>query len=99
MPNNANIHAAMMATGQLAADDGSFGVVNYSSGSARGDLNVWGSIVQEVRGAVGTFSGTGISTGYAKKYGYDTHFRNNPPPYYPRLGTKLSLADWRDGPK
>jgi Tfp pilus assembly protein PilX len=98
MPNNANVHAAMMATGQLPSDNGSFGVVNHSSGSARGDLNVWGSIVQEVRGAVGTFGGSGTTTGYSKKYGFDRRFLTSPPPYYPRLATKLSLYDWREGP-
>ena len=99
MPNNANIHAAMMATGQKSNDAGSFGVINHNSGSVRGNLNVMGSIVQEVRGAVGTFSGSGISTGYAKKYGFDQRFRENPPPFYPRLSTKLTLVDWREGPK
>lgn len=100
MPNNAEIHAAMMATGQAAdpADSGSFGVVNHSSGSPRGDLNVWGSIVQEVRGAVGTFGSYGIKTGYAKMYSFDRRFLSNPPPYYPRLSSKLTLYDWREGP-
>ena len=98
MPNNAQIHAAMMATGQDSGEDGSFAVVNHSSGSPRGDLNVWGSIVQERRGAVGTFNGSGTSTGYSKKYGFDTRFTSLPPPFYPRLSTKLSIADWREGP-
>jgi hypothetical protein len=98
MPDNAQIHAAMMATGRANGENGSFGVVDYGSGSPRGNLNVWGSIVQEVRGAVGTFSGSGPATGYSKRYRFDRRFQTLAPPHYPRLATKLNISGWREGP-
>ena len=56
-PNNLEIDAAMMCTGTSGdGSAGSFGVVNYSSGSPRGDFTVLGGIVQNTRGAVGTFN-------------------------------------------
>lgn len=98
-PNNLNIFAAMLATGQASAsDDGQFMVDKYNTGSPRGDLTVWGSIVQQTRGAVGTFNSSGTSTGFAKNYGYDDRFRNSAPPYYPRVSTKVDFDGWREGP-
>lgn len=98
-PNNLNIYAAMLATGQANTNDpGSFGVQNHNTGSTRGDLNVWGSIVQDTRGAVGTQSGGVVVTGFEKNYGYDTRFRLTAPPYYPRVATKVDFAGWREGP-
>ena len=49
--NNVVIDAAILALGN------SFTVENYSSGSFRGTLTVWGSLSQKVRGPVGTFGG------------------------------------------
>jgi len=84
-PNNLVIDAVIMATGQTPDANGSFGVINYNSGSPRGTLNVYGGIVQLIRGAVGTFnSGTGQTvTGYSKNYSYDPRMLLHPPPYYP----------------
>jgi hypothetical protein len=83
-PNNLTIHAAIMATGQFSPGDvGSFGVINYNSGPPRGTLTVLGSIVQELRGPVGTTSNGSPVTGYIKNYSYDPRFIDNPPPYYP----------------
>jgi hypothetical protein len=85
-PSNLVIQAAVMATGiSSTAGDGSFGVINYNSGSPRGTLTVYGGIVQLIRGAVGTFnSGTGQTvTGYLKNYSYDPRMLLYPPPYYP----------------
>lgn len=57
----------------IFAFDGSFTVDNYNSGNANGQLFVFGSIMQNVRGPVGTFNpSTGqTSTGYYKTYVYD----------------------------
>lgn len=96
-PNNLNIFAAMMATGVLTNESGSFGVTNYNSGPTRGTLTVHGSIVQEVRGAVNTASSGIIQTGYAKNYAYDRRFSIQAPPYFPRLKTKISYGEWREG--
>lgn len=95
-PNNLRIDAAVIAAG-TAGSDGSFGVVNYSSGSPRGSLNVYGGIVQDVRGAVGTFSGSSTVTGYSKNYSYDPRFIDDPPPYYPAVSGKLEYSNWQEG--
>ncbi|AMW32984.1 hypothetical protein NA23_06795 [Fervidobacterium islandicum] len=57
----------------LFAFDGSFQVDGYNQGSSAGQLFVFGSIMQNVRGPVGTFNpSTGdIVTGYRKTYVYD----------------------------
>ena len=98
-PNNLTIDAAIMATGaSIAANSpGSFGVNNYNSGSPRGNLNVYGGIVQEVRGAVATVSNGSVVTGYSKNYSYDPRFINTPPPYYPTVSGVLKYTSWTEG--
>ena len=104
-PDDIEIYAHMMATGNLTSEadpahpgDGSFGVENYYSGSPRGTLNIHGGIVQDRRGAVGTFSiASGMMvTGYDKNYTYDTRFAIDPPPHYPPLSNELEFGSWRD---
>jgi hypothetical protein len=100
-PSNLKIYAHMMATGQYDASsttDGSFGVVNYSVNNPRGMLMVHGGIIQDDRGAVGTFdSGTGQTThGFYKNYTYDVRFKIDPPPEYPPLGDQLVFGTWRE---
>jgi len=60
----------------------SFGVQLYPLGSPLGTLSVDGSIAQEYRGAVGTFSGSSPVSGYSKAYTYDNRLQYAPPPYY-----------------
>ena len=62
----------------------SFFVQNWTKGAALGNLTVNGVITQEFRGAVGTFQGTPpvITTGYNKKYTYDTRLKYLSPPYF-----------------
>lgn len=97
-PNNLRISAAIMATGQVGGGDpGSFGVVNFNSGSPRGTLYVYGGIIQDTRGAVGTFSGSTMLTGYEKNYSYDPRFLERPPPYFPAVNGKLEYKNWAEG--
>jgi hypothetical protein len=97
-PNNLTIDAAIMATGasSSANSPGSFGVNNYNTGSPRGNLNVYGGIVQEVRGAVATVSNGSVVTGYSKNYSYDPRFINTPPPYYPTVSGVLKYTSWQE---
>jgi len=98
-PNNLKVYAHMMATGNATPGidtDGSFGVENYTSRSPSGQLTVWGGIVQNERGAVGTFSGTTLVSGFDKNYRYDTRFAVDPPPEYPPLLDQLTFDKWRD---
>jgi cytoskeletal protein CcmA (bactofilin family) len=80
-PNRDNviINAAILSLDQ------SFTVQNYTSGEPRGNLTIWGSLSQKVRGPVGTFGWWGY-TGYKKDYHYDNRFVSTPPPYFPVTG-------------
>ncbi|MBN2069960.1 MAG: DUF4900 domain-containing protein [Candidatus Krumholzibacteriota bacterium] len=79
----------------IMALDTSWGVENYSSGSPRGDLVVYGGIIQKQRGAVGTFGSYGISTGYNKDYNYDSRLMDTPPPAFPTTGQVEKIA-WNE---
>jgi hypothetical protein len=98
-PNSLKVYAHMMATGNLTPSDdtdGSFGVENYNTRAPSGQLTVWGGIVQNERGAVGTFSGSTLSSGFDKNYRYDERFAVDPPPEYPTLSDQLMFDKWRD---
>ena len=85
-----NINATIMALGE------SFEVEDYDSGSPRGTLNLIGGIQQQVRGAVGTFGGGGVRSGFSKNYQYDNRLQNSiVPPFYPRESF-YSLKYWID---
>jgi hypothetical protein len=75
----------------------SFYVQNWSQGALLGTLTVNGSISQEFRGPVGTFSGQSASTGYAKAYTYDSRLTYLTPPYFltpvASAWRKLSFAE------
>lgn len=83
--------------GSVFVRDGSFQAENYNLGAPRGQLHFNGSIVQEQRGPVGTFSGSTLRTGYLKKYRYDPRLADpmNRPPFYPGYwnGT-LAITNW-----
>lgn len=64
----------------LALQD-SFYVQNWYQGSY-GTLTVFGSIAQNFRGPVGTFGGSGGTTGFTKKYTYDASLQTLWPPYF-----------------
>lgn len=73
---NVKIDAAMLALKH------SFMVDHFNCGQPLGTLTVNGSIVQNFRGAVGTFGGNGsIQTGYLKNYSYDDRLTYLLPPY------------------
>ncbi len=82
-----NLQACVMAV------NGSFKAQNYGSRPLSGHLNVTGSIVQKLRGAVGTFSGGIIQTGFQKRYRFDSRLSTISPPNYPFLKS-LSLISW-----
>ena len=70
------IDAAILALTQ------SFVVNNYKVGSAEGPLTLYGSIQQNARGPVGTFSGSSLTSGYQKHYTWDPHLDFTSPPSY-----------------
>ena len=60
----------------------SFAVDSYTCGTGMGTLHVFGSIAQNYRGAVGTFSGGTLSSGYVKDYQYDPRLAYRSPPHF-----------------
>ncbi len=99
-PSNLNIYAHLIATGLATPSqntDGSFYVKNYDTRPVAGALTVYGGIVQNYRGAVGTFYGDGTqASGYYKNYAFDQRFADEPPPYYPTLSNAYVWLVWRD---
>jgi len=87
--NDLNIQACLMAV------NGKFTAENYSTRPVAGELRVTGSIVQNQRGPVGTFSRwTGsITHGFSKRYKYDPRLYSKSPPYYPYI-RHLHLVSW-----
>ncbi len=90
------IHATMVAL------DNSFSVANWNTGAPRGDLTVWGSIIQSFRGSVGTGvlveDEIHVITGFAKDYHYDWRLQDiYPPGFYRFLRTgQYSRLAWRE---
>jgi hypothetical protein len=83
--------------GSIFTRNGSFTAENYSSGSPKGTLSLLGSIVQDTRGAVGTFSGSTLKTGYSKRYRYDARLSDPAfrPPWYPGFYVATySISSW-----
>jgi hypothetical protein len=83
--------------GSVFARNGSFGAENYNSGSPRGHVYLNGSIVQNKRGAVGTFAGSAIKTGYLKAYRYDDRLADPAfrPPFYPGfVSVAYPISSW-----
>lgn len=77
--------------------NGSFTAENYNSRAINGSLRVLGSIVQSVRGPVGTFSGTTLDHGFLKRYRYDDRLADKSfrPPGYPGFIRKtLAVTNW-----
>jgi hypothetical protein len=83
----------------LALNDG-FGVNNYAfqgngnfSGNTEGQLDVYGTIAQNYRPAVGTFNGSSTTAGYSKYYLWDSRLEYVNVPYYLNPGTpRWSIA-------
>jgi hypothetical protein len=94
-PNDLEIDALILA-GCKDYSDGSFYYAGWQS-YLKGTLTVYGGIIQNKRGPVGTFSSsTGQKiTGYSKNYHYDSRLLDNPPPYFATTG-KYYIAAWRD---
>lgn len=98
-PSNLDVYAAIMATGMKSpSNDGSFGVSDYSTRAPSGDLTIFGSIVQQVRGAVSTFNSNGLVSGFYKDYYWDPRFETDAPPYFPPLSEQIEVRGWAEAP-
>jgi len=90
-PNNLAIEACVMGMNT------SFMLENWWIGPAKGTLSVYGGIIQDERGPVGTFNGsTGQKlSGYSKDYSYDIRLLGSPPSYMPTTGDYVTLS-WEE---
>lgn len=70
--------------GAIFALNGSFAFENYNVGAPKGTITMRGSMMQNYRGAVGTFySGSGIkASGYDKDYSHDQRMLYDTPPHF-----------------
>lgn len=94
--NTAN-HTNCQIYASVFCRDGSFTAENYNSLPLCGELQVYGSIVQKERGAVGTFVGGALKTGFSKRYRYDDRLANPTfrPPFYPGYYvTTYAITNW-----
>lgn len=100
-----NIYVANNLANQLHCEidaciftrDGSFGAEKYNTRPVSGELRLLGSIVQDVRGPVGTFGSGGIISGFSKRYRYDDRLSNPAyrPPFYPGFFVKTyAITNW-----
>lgn len=86
-----NPTTGVQVAGSIQTLQHSFLVQNYNLGGQSGVLNVFGSIAQRWRGAVGA-TVSGSFHGYDKLYQYDRRLIYGPPPYFPRwTNAKWSL--------
>lgn len=85
--NDINIH------GSLYSESAGFGAQNYDTRPVSGNINLLGGIIQNTRQAVGTFSGSTINHGFAKRYRYDDRLMFSSPPMYPGTGS-FEIVSW-----
>lgn len=90
-PQDVEINASIMALGD------SFTVESWWQGPAKGTLTVYGGIIQDERGPVGTFNSSTNTkvSGYSKDYQYDARLMTEPPPFYPTTGDYV-IVSWQE---
>lgn len=81
----------------LMAFNECFTVQDFRTIPVMGNLTVYGGIIQNYRGPVGTFwaSSGECASGYSKDYHYDTRVVDEPPPFYPTTG-RYELISWQE---
>lgn len=85
--NDIHIHAS------IYSEAAGFGAENYNTRPVSGRIHLLGGIIQNTRRAVGTFSGSNITTGFAKSYRYDERLMFSSPPMYPGTGA-FEIVSW-----
>lgn len=76
---------------------GSFYAENYNTRPVSGKLKLIGGIIQDTRGAVGTFAGSSLQSGFSKRYYFDPRLSDPAvrPPFFPGYYTQtLTVANW-----
>jgi len=90
--NNDNPSKGVTLQASILARTGGLGAENYDTRPVSGTLRLYGGVQQYQRGAVGTFSGTTIVSGFGKSYMYDPRLMITSPPLYPSTGTYEVLS-------
>ena len=87
----------MEINGSIMSLNTSFMLDRWWVGPPKGTLTIFGGIIQDERGPVGTFSGFSGQklSGYSKSYTYDSRLLSNPPPFFPTTGDYITLS-WED---
>ncbi len=88
-PNKTDINI----NASIYTEKGGFGAELYAYRPVCGNINLLGGIIQQTRKAVGTFSGTVINHGFAKRYKYDERFMLASPPFFPGTGG-FEIVSW-----
>ncbi|MFA8341395.1 MAG: hypothetical protein ACEPO8_00355 [Rhodothermaceae bacterium] len=90
--NNANNSGDIEIHASIYCQEGKFGAENYRYRPRAGNINLVGGIIQDTRGAVGTFGNSGGS-GFGKRYRYDNRLLYVSPPAFPGTG-KFEILSW-----
>lgn len=91
--NNTANNSDVVIQASIFCEKGSFGAEKYDTRPVSGTIKLLGGIIQNTRGAVGTFSGTTIKTGFSKSYMYDERFLVTYPPAFPGTGG-FEIVSW-----
>jgi hypothetical protein len=88
-PNQSHINIQA----SIYCEKGGFGADKYDTRPISGNINLLGGIIQNIRKAVSTFSGTTLKSGFAKRYRYDNRLLLASPPFFPGTG-KFEIVSW-----
>jgi len=91
--NNSANNSDINIEASVYAEKGGFGADYYNSRPVSGNINLYGGIIQNTRQPVGTFSGSSINHGFAKRYKYDERFMLASPPFFPGTGG-FEIVSW-----
>lgn len=90
--NSAN-NSSININASIYCEKGGFGADYYDTRPVSGNINLIGGIIQNTRKPVGTFSGSTITHGFAKRYKYDDRFMIASPPFFPGTGG-FEIVSW-----
>jgi spore coat protein U-like protein len=77
----------------IYSQSGSFVAEDYQNRPVSGAIYLYGGVIQNARGPVGTFWGSNIVSGFSKRYRYDSRLAFASPPAYPGTGS-FEIASW-----
>lgn len=89
--NNIKIQAS------IYCQEGSFSAEDYQSRPVSGAIQLYGGLIQDTRGPVGTFrtvhGQSVIQSGFSKRYRYDDRFMVASPPFFPGTNS-FEIVSW-----